>query len=522
MLARGVLRNQVAHTDSNCLIMKSIKKVENVVKDGLAILDPNNWKIPKNKKGGQYLRLINSAAGKMRFKTKKNDPPMVGMARSQRITQKVPKVGSLPNGSLLVSHRELVDQVYGASGATITDAYGINPGSDYLFSWLSKIAVNYETYRFRKLRFTYATCSPTSNLGSIALAVDYDSKDGLPATRPEFMDNFKAKSCDIWQNLDFDCDVSEQGLSKFIPFKAVRTAHTAVEDIRLSDSGKLLVQTVDPPNANRMGELYVDYLVELHTPAASGNGDMYVHGLNMDTLNNPGFAPGDLFGTSLPAPYGELIAPYYGDLNAYWSYFSPHVYLTFEPGYYLVWLHIVGTTVASAPVVNASSTTYLTITSQYTASSSTSAIGCYIMYANSSVPGSSVAVAGFTASVSAATVTHCYVKICRTGDYMTNLVGAGSNPCALLPSYTYCRKNVPVSMSYHRHRDNCCVGSGIVENSNECVNDDVKTDGGSFSSDDPIVIETNESKCANSPLGRKIGNQSILRSGLSVSRPGTS
>jgi len=65
--------------------------------------------------------------------------------------------GDANQGSINVRHREFVTDVP-AANASIFSLFinsPINPGNGALFPWLSQIAIRYESYRFKNLRFVY-------------------------------------------------------------------------------------------------------------------------------------------------------------------------------------------------------------------------------------------------------------------------------------------------------------------------------------------------------------------------------
>lgn len=167
------------------------------------------------------------------------------------------------NGDVRIVHREYVAEVSQAgSTAFAATSYPVNPGMAVTFPWLSQIAGRYESYKFNKLKFAFETESPTSIPGSVLLAIDYDASDGTPMTKTQMMAYRDAVRSPAWSSCCMDA--SFEDLQK-LKSHFVRTG--AAVDIKLYDVGNLFVAT---SNATGMGgELYVEYDVQLMTPAFS-------------------------------------------------------------------------------------------------------------------------------------------------------------------------------------------------------------------------------------------------------------
>jgi hypothetical protein len=165
-----------------------------------------------------------------------------------------------------ISHREFIADITGSELFGLT-SFEINPGLSSLFPWLSNIAVNYETFKFTKLQFHYETAVSTTTGGSILLAVDYDAADAPPVNKREMMSYASATRSAAWQESTFNCRPSD--LCKFVKERYVRSK-TENGDIKTYDVGNFFIATQGTPAAE-MGELYVSYTVQLHTPQYNSN-----------------------------------------------------------------------------------------------------------------------------------------------------------------------------------------------------------------------------------------------------------
>lgn len=67
------------------------------------------------------------------------------------VRNSAPRFEALRNGDCIITHREYVGDISAGTGTpsvfNVTQ-YAINPGQQNLFQWLSRIASNYESYKF--------------------------------------------------------------------------------------------------------------------------------------------------------------------------------------------------------------------------------------------------------------------------------------------------------------------------------------------------------------------------------------
>lgn len=168
-----------------------------------------------------------------------------------------------PDGTIHVSHREYVDDILGSvlySGGLLR----VNPGLSSAFPWLSTIASSYETYRFTKLRFIFESTSATTHTGAVMMAMDYDPNDDPPLSKTQLMSYSGAVRSPPWESFEYVC--SKADLLK-LPQKFVRAGvPLETNDLRLFDTGNLHLCTMGQQNANLVGELYVEYEIDLFTP----------------------------------------------------------------------------------------------------------------------------------------------------------------------------------------------------------------------------------------------------------------
>jgi hypothetical protein len=218
-------------------------------------------KVGKNNNKGKNIRRVNRSK-------KSNGGELITMpsAKTRLIKTTRPSFNNVnrSDGRIIVKHREFVSDVYGSVAFTL-DTYPINPGMQITFSWLNLIAIQFESYIFKKLRFLFTTVKGTSTSGSVMMAVDYDATDDPPLNKTQIMSYHGASRSSPWSECAND---SAQGnLLKFGVQRYVRgSAVNASIDLKTMDVGNFYIATKDCADASAIGELYVEYEVELITP----------------------------------------------------------------------------------------------------------------------------------------------------------------------------------------------------------------------------------------------------------------
>jgi len=166
-----------------------------------------------------------------------------------------------------IRHREYITDVTSSVAFACTQ-YNINPGLALLFPWLSQLANLFESYLVNGLRFQFRTESPTSQAGKIMLMADWDALDAAPLSKVAMMQERTKADGPVWVDLDMNCDLAD--LRKFGVQRYVRGgAAPANTDLKTYDVGTLNVATQGVTNTPTIGELWVEYDIELITPNTS-------------------------------------------------------------------------------------------------------------------------------------------------------------------------------------------------------------------------------------------------------------
>lgn len=174
--------------------------------------------------------------------------------------------GYLSGNKLILKHREPLVEI---SEATHEKAYFflINPGNTALMKWGSKIAGQYESYRFRKLKMHFRTKAPTSFAGRIRMYTDYDPRDPI-VTSFDAMANYGAVEYPVYTNGEMVCNPVNLNKIKSRYVREINQPTLGDLGDRLTDAGIIYVW-VQSDYPGVVGTLWVEYEVELETPQFS-------------------------------------------------------------------------------------------------------------------------------------------------------------------------------------------------------------------------------------------------------------
>jgi hypothetical protein len=171
----------------------------------------------------------------------------------------------------IIKHRELINgNILGSTTLTKQLTLALNPGNSTTFPWLSKQAIQYEEYHFRRLMFEYVPIVSTATQGDILLVPDYDSSNPPPNSEAEAIDHVDATIDSIWKPLSVV--LSPRDMHALGPRKYVKPSANVFGDIKTFDCGNLHVFTNNELSNATIGKLFVHYEVELYTPF---NGPFY-------------------------------------------------------------------------------------------------------------------------------------------------------------------------------------------------------------------------------------------------------
>jgi len=169
--------------------------------------------------------------------------------------------------SIVIRHTEYLDDINSLASFSIDPAvqvYALNPGLTTSFPWLGNMAAGYEQYRFKKLIFRYRARIGTGTGGSVYYSTQLDSNDPDFGSKEEMYAYSGTQSTTPWLDMAHNCLLSRGDyLKKYF----IRTGELAADDdSQLYDSGKFTFVPIASSAGLYLGELLVDYEVELFNP----------------------------------------------------------------------------------------------------------------------------------------------------------------------------------------------------------------------------------------------------------------
>lgn len=200
-------------------------------------------------------------------------------------------------GKTRIIHREPFGILENGTGNFLTFQTPVNPGLIGSFPWLSQTAQNFEAYKFNKLCIEYLTSTPTSTGGSVVIAPDYNSADGLASSIQELEQYQDAFRTVVWA--DGVCELQLKSMGLLGPARYIRLGQLAPNlDIKTYDVATINVGSVCNVNNAPVGELWVSYDVELYVPTSFNFANTSYVGI-LENATGAGAATTNLLGTNI-------------------------------------------------------------------------------------------------------------------------------------------------------------------------------------------------------------------------------
>jgi len=209
----------------------------------------------------QKNKQTNKRASPLKNKQAKASPrgarPMatVPVAMSRKTRGYAPAI-SQGGDSVVIRHSEFICDIAGST-AFATTSLNVNPGIATTFPWLSSVAMRYQRYQFRNLKFRYQPRCSTATAGTVILAIDYDANDAAPLSKSAVLSYYGCDDSAAWQECccGLDARVARDRGSLFLRAGTL----AANQDVKTFDLGTLYVCTSGFAGATACGELYVEY-----------------------------------------------------------------------------------------------------------------------------------------------------------------------------------------------------------------------------------------------------------------------
>lgn len=168
-------------------------------------------------------------------------------------------------GCTQIMHREYIQDVVSPGSAFSLTTLPINPTNPITFPWLSIIADNFESYRFRGLVFEFVTNSATAvastntALGTVILATQYNIDDPAFTSKIQMEQYEYAVATVPFESAIHPVECARgSGVLEYL-----YTYIGVVGDRRFSTFGNFNIATVGQQATSNIGELWVSYDIEL-------------------------------------------------------------------------------------------------------------------------------------------------------------------------------------------------------------------------------------------------------------------
>lgn len=227
-------------------------------------------------------------------------PTFLPISMAPRTKIGSPKIQSKDGRMIFtVTHKEFITTVSTSVAWAVSLRYRLNPGSSAAFPWLSGVAVNFETYKFRKLVFHYVTRASSTTIGSLLFAPDYDAEDAQYTSETQMANNTNSRECPLWSNLSIPLSPQRMNASYKQHFvMSDGRFNTTSQDTKTIDVGSFQIGG-EAAIAGPHGKLWVEYQVDLMTPQVATEASSLQGGGSID-FNSFNVAAPTAFITAAP------------------------------------------------------------------------------------------------------------------------------------------------------------------------------------------------------------------------------
>lgn len=253
-----------------------------------------------NPVGKSIVPFANAAAGTIDFfdqllpTTGMTTHPQIGYGQSAGVSQTMDVRRSKPRftgtkGTVRIAHKELIGTVSIINGTLVTSPtvtngqsiYTISPSNSNLFPWLSRVASNYDYFRFNRVRLVYVPLCPTTTSGRVMLGFDPDATDSIPYDRSALASYSCSTDGSAWgvSKLDLELPTNQPWFQN--------NALTATSMYSTSAQGQLFYATWGGLSSIVAGELYILYDVSLKDPQPNSNATFQAAGTAATITTSP-------------------------------------------------------------------------------------------------------------------------------------------------------------------------------------------------------------------------------------------
>jgi len=165
--------------------------------------------------------------------------------------------------------REFISNILATEDFTAVK-FSFNPGISTSFPWLSGVATSFEKYVVKNVRFYFETSCPTIVAGTVMMAPEFNVTDPIPESKQELLEYAYATRSPIWQN--FEVKLQSKDIMSYKDYYIRGGMVPEGNDPRLYDPFYWIVAVDGAPDSiNDIGELWIEYEIELSLPQRINN-----------------------------------------------------------------------------------------------------------------------------------------------------------------------------------------------------------------------------------------------------------
>lgn len=210
---------------------------------------------PKTKKGNNLSKVV----------VVKNEP----LLKSTELKMQSPVFNYNKDGSLVMTHIELIDTITSAKSTSGTNGfnivgYHVNAGIKSSFPFLHALAQNYKTYEFSNLSYSYIARGNYSKDGAVMFHAEYDPSVSPPENRIEFLNRSNAVEAQVFKNITYS--LKNKDMKKEYTHYVRIGPLNDDQDVKLYDVANIWFGYEGTSPSTILGDIFVTYTVKLSTP----------------------------------------------------------------------------------------------------------------------------------------------------------------------------------------------------------------------------------------------------------------
>jgi len=147
------------------------------------------------------------------------------------------------------------------------DMWRINPGMVQTFQWMWKISQCFDMYRFKSIKIRYVNRVSSARDGVVDIAFDPNSGDVNPTGMAEIQNFAEYAEGAVWRPFSFSIPPKSYMVKDL--YVRENGTYPAGEDVKTYDLGKLYIASEGAEAGLKLGDCFIDYVIEFVFPEAN-------------------------------------------------------------------------------------------------------------------------------------------------------------------------------------------------------------------------------------------------------------